>query len=339
MSIEAINEQLLRSVGVGVALFSKDGERLEFSNDVFASWFPDAGDKQSLSALFPETDFSEMHRAFNTQESYSTEVKFRKKRRTLVVAQTYSLTQVGEQSLIVLECQNITRIRELESMLQSYSNMVERNTREIQREKEQVEKLLLNIMPRAAYEEYKDFGVVAPQRYESVSVLTLEFSDFSKQVNDLPPATLVSEINELFSAFDKIGDLLGCERIRTTGNTYRCIAGMQNSEVEHAHAVAKAAVRFVRFLNRRNTNSNIHWQCRIGLGTGSVVGSVVGNQKYVFDVFGEAVDAAVTARAHADSMEILVSEKDFAVLPESLALQQTASARAASAGFAALREI
>ncbi len=338
MSIEAINEQLLRSVGVGVALFTDQDYELEFSNDVFSSWFPGAGNKEPLTTLFPELDVDAMTKAFESNGPYSTELTFKIKRRTLVVAQTFTRTQVGDQLLIVLESQNITRIRELESMIESYSNMVERNAREIRREKEQVEKLLLNIMPRAAYEEYKDFGVVAPHRHHSVSVLVLEFTDFSDQVKNLPPATLVSELNELFSAFDKISELLGCERIRTTGDSYRCIAGMQDEEIQHSHAIAKAAVRFVRFLARRNTSSTIHWHCRIGLGIGPAVGSVVGNQKYVFDVFGEAVDSAMAARSQASSMEILMQSSESVQLPDDITTQATATATASQAGFVALRE-
>lgn len=338
MSIEAINEQLLRSVGVGVALFSDQHYQLEFSNDVFASWFPSTANDEPLTTLFPELNIDAMNLAFQENKSYSTELKFRIKRRTLVVAQTFTRTQVGDQMLIVLECQNITRIRELESMIESYSSMVERNAREIRREKEQVESLLLNIMPRAAYEEYKDFGVVAPHRHESVSVLVLEFTDFADHVNQLPPATLVSELNELFSAFDKISTLLGCERIRTTGDSYRCIAGMQDEEIEHTHAITKAAVRFVRFLAKRNTSSSNQWQCRIGLGTGSVVGSVVGSQKYVFDVFGEAVDTAMAARSQASKMEILMHSNHFSNLPDDVTTQATATATASQAGLVALRE-
>ena len=209
----------------------------------------------------------------------ATEGEFRKKRRTLVIAQTFSRARVGDEDLLVLECQNITRIRELESMIESYSAMVERNTREIKREKEQVEKLLLNVLPRGAYEEYKSFGVVQPQKYDAVSVLVLDFVDFNETIDRLPPATFVSELNELYGAFDRIGEQLGCERIRTTGDTYRCVAGMHDPTMDHAAAIAKAATRFLRFLDRRNDNSEVQWHCRIGLGFGPVVGSVVGVQK------------------------------------------------------------
>jgi len=338
MSIEAINEQLLRSVGVGIALFSENENTLEFGNDVFLSWFGEAIKGKSLEHVFPDLDSAAMRRDLDATGSYVTEFSFRQKRRTLVVSQSFTRAVVDSQPLIILECQNITRIRELESMIESYSNMVERNTREIQREKERVEKLLLNIMPRSAYDEYKDFGVVAPQRYDSVSMLTLEFTDFSDKVETLAPATLISEINELFSAFDRIGEQLSCERIRTTGDTYRCIAGMQDPDGEHSQAVAKAAVRFIRYLKRRNEDASIAWRCRIGLGTGSVVGSVLGNQKYVFDVFGEAVDAAEEARSIAGDMEILATDSFLQPLPEGLARSKVQIDSALEAGLVSLEE-
>ncbi len=338
MSIEAINEQLLRSVGVGVALFEGSELKLEFCNGVFSSWFEDAKVGQSMGEVFPTLDQQNMLNKVETEGRHSTETKFRKKRRTVVVAQTFTRAEVGGQDLYVLECQNITRIRELEAMIESYSNMVERNTREIQREKDQVEKLLLNIMPRAAYEEYRDFGVVAPQRYQSVSVLVLEFVDFSSMVERLAPATLVSELNELYSSFDRIGEQLACERIRTTGDSYRCMAGMHEPGMDHLAAVANAATRFVRYLSRRTSLAESVWQCRIGIGSGAVVGSVVGNQKYVYDIFGAAVTAACEARELAGDMEVLVPESDVQKSAESLHTAQASNPQAIKAGLVALSE-
>ena len=72
-------------------------------------------------------------------------------------------------------------------------------------------------------------------------------------------------------------------------------------------AVANAALRFVRYLERRNESHPHRWRCRIGLATGPVVGSVVGIQKYVYDVFGPAVNLATRLRDHAAPMEIVSS--------------------------------
>ena len=59
-----------------------------------------------------------------------------------MIALAFSRANSNGLSMLVVECQNITRIRELEAMIESYSTMVERNTRDLQREKERVEKLL-----------------------------------------------------------------------------------------------------------------------------------------------------------------------------------------------------
>lgn len=318
MSIEAINEQLLRSVGVGVALFSAETLTIEFRNDVFASWFETTQPDLTLNELFPDLDVALMRESVAVGQQYAAEYKFKKGRRTLIVAQTFTHAEVGDQELFVLECQNITRIRELESMIDSYSNMVERNTRQIQREKEQVEKLLLNIMPRAAYEEYREFGAVTPQRYDSVSVLVLDFIGFSDAVEAMPPASLISELGELYTAFDRIGDQLSCERIRTTGDSYRCMAGMQDPDTPHFQSLAIAACRFLRYLHRRNENASVSWQCRIGIGTGSAVGSMVGNQRYVYDVFGKAVDAALFAQSHASPMEAITQASNASQLNDNI---------------------
>jgi adenylate cyclase len=194
----------------------------------------------------------------------------------------------------------------LESMIDSYSMMVERNTREIKREKEQVEKLLLNIMPRSVYEEYKSFGVVTPQLYDPVSVLTLNFAGFTKMVASTDPSVTVSELNDIYSAFDRIGEQFGCERIKTTGDAYIAVAGLPDPTPEHAKAVADAAIRFVRYLERRNASHPNQWRCRIGLASGAVVGSVVGIQKYVYDIFGPAVNLATRLQDFSEPMQITV---------------------------------
>jgi adenylate cyclase len=56
MSIEAINEQLLRAIGVGVALLDLADLRFRFHNDTFAEWFGTAEPGRPLSDLFPDLD-------------------------------------------------------------------------------------------------------------------------------------------------------------------------------------------------------------------------------------------------------------------------------------------
>lgn len=309
MSIAAINEQLLRAIGVGVALLDRKDLRFRFTNDTFEEWFGHEEDERRFPDLFPDIDLNQLEAELKQSGRFTAEASFKKKRRTMVIAIDLTATEDDSREIAVLVCQNITRIRELESMIDSYSAMVERNTREIKREKEQVEKLLLNIMPRSVYEEFKTFGVVTPQLYDPVSVMMLDFVGFTETVTKLEPGVIVSELNDIYSAFDRIGEQFGCERIKTIGDAYITVAGLPDPTPDHAKSVANAAIRFVRYLNRRNASHPNQWRCRVGLSTGSVVGSVVGIQKYVYDIFGPAVNMASRLQEFSEPMEISVQDE------------------------------
>ena len=221
MSIAAINEQLLRAIGVGIAIVGEDDLQFRFHNEKFAEWFGAPDDATTLPAVFPDMDQGAMHEDLAAGRPHSVELKVKPKRRTLVIALSVSRASANDHSLLVVECQNITRIRELESMIDSYSAMVERNTREIEREKERVEKLLLNIMPKGVYEEFKTFGVVSPQLYQDVSVVMLDFIGFTKMVAEDDPSDRGGAERHLHL----VRPHLGAVRLRADQDHGRCLSG------------------------------------------------------------------------------------------------------------------
>lgn len=308
MSIAAINEQLLRAIGVGVAVVRAGDLSFVFHNQPFAEWFGTPAPGQTLTEVMQALDPADLGPLRTEGGRYSAEFQIKPKRRTLVFAVNISLADQTEEPLLIVECQNITRMRELESMIDSYSAMVERNTRELEREKERVERLLLNLMPRSVYEEFKTFGVVTPQLYPEVSVVMLDFVDFTDFAARTDPTVTLGELNDIFTAFDRIVEQYGCERIKTIGDAYLAVAGMPEPAPEHATAVAHCATRFLRYLERRNQSHQHIWRARIGLGTGAAVGSVVGIQKYVYDVFGPAVNMAARLQVFAQPMSIVAPE-------------------------------
>jgi class 3 adenylate cyclase len=127
---------------------------------------------------------------------------------------------------------------------------------------------LLNIMPKSVYEEFKTFGVVSPQLYSDVSVVMLDFIGFTKMVTEVDPNVIVGELNDIFTSFDRISEQFGCERIKTMGDAYLAVSGMPDPNPDHARAVANCAIRFVRYLERRNQTSAIQWNARVGRSSG-----------------------------------------------------------------------
>jgi adenylate cyclase len=192
--------------------------------------------------------------------------------------------------------------------------MVERNTREIQREKERVEKLLLNIMPRAVYEEMKDYGSTTPQRFDEATILMLDFVGFTSMAVSRDPTALITELNDIFTAFDRIVELFNAERLKTIGDAYMAVAGVPDASPDHAHSIARVALRMRRYIERRNSSHREQWLCRIGIHSGPVIGSIVGVQKYVYDVFGPGVNLASRMETLAEPMQIMVSESTYTLI-------------------------
>ena len=210
--------------------------------------------------------------------------------------------------LIVVEGQDMSKEQEVQYMLDSYSTMAERHARDLEKEKERVERLLLNLMPRAVLEELKDYGTTTPQRFDDASILMLDFVGFTSMAISQDPGTVITELNDIFSAFDRIVEMLNCERLKTIGDAYIAISGVPEPAPDHAHALARVALRMRRYLERRNTAHPQAWHARFGLNTGPVIGSLVGIQKYVYDLFGPGVNMAARMEAISEPMRITVSQ-------------------------------
>ena len=302
---ENISARLLKSIGVGVCLFEEGSGKIVFCNPTFTTWFAQAERDARILDAVTDLEAEDVARAL---KGAMVEVKTKVKRRTLIIEVQAHRADFEGRKLIVFECQNVSRLRETEAMIDSYAVMVDRRTRDLERQKTQVEKLLLNIMPRTVYEEYMTFGSVAPRLFEPVSVVMLDFVGFTQMAAAADPNVTVAELNDIFTAFDRIGELYGCERIKTVGDCYMAVTGLPHANPDHAISAAKCASKMIRYLERRNATHQHQWLARIGIASGSVVGSVVGVQKYIYDVFGPAVNLASRLQALSEPMEITVSK-------------------------------
>ena len=304
LNLDAFNRALIESVGVGIAIVECDGLKVLFQNKRFEQLFGTPANDVTLDQLMQVPDLNNLEPG--TVETCEVTVKH--KRRPVTLAAHFSLHEDGGRRVYLVEMHNITKVKELEYMIESYAKMVEKNERALRREKERAERLLLNIMPRTVYEELKTFGVTTPQRYDSASVLMLDFVDFTEMAISKDPLALISELNDIFTGFDRIVEQFGCERLKTIGDAYVAVSGIPESAPDHAQNIARAALLFRRFIRQRNATRTEQWRCRIGIASGPMIGSIVGIQKYVYDIFGPAMDLAARMEQHAEPMEILLPE-------------------------------
>lgn len=315
MNLDNFNKLLLESVGVGLALLDADNFELVMGNRRFEEWFPDTvGVGKKVDEIFSDVDLEKLARKIEADKPYIFETSFQMKRRSVSLAVTCSRHTHNDAAVLIMECQNISKIKELEYMIESYSKMIEKQNRGLQREKERVEKLLLNVMPKSVYQELKTFGVTTPQRYDNASILMLDFVGFTDMAIAQDPAGLISELNDIFTSIDRIAEQFGCERIKTMGDAYMAVSGIPEPAPEHASNIAKLAVLILRYVERRNSVHSQKWLCRIGINSGPLIGSIVGVQKYVYDIFGPGVNLAARMEALSDPMEITLCEDMYELI-------------------------
>lgn len=182
------------------------------------------------------------------------------------------------------------RERELEQQVQE-------RTQELEAEKQKSEELLLNILPAGLAEELKEFGFAKARRHEMVTVMFSDFKGFSRISEQLEPETLVAEIDFCFRAFDRIVGKYQLEKIKTVGDAYLCVNGINSDEdAQDAAAVIQAALEMQQFLadraRERKAKKLHHFEARIGIHTGPVVAGIVGIKKFAYDIWGDTVNVA-----------------------------------------------
>ncbi len=201
---------------------------------------------------------------------------------------------------------------ELEVRVQTHLELRMKNEI-IRREKEKSERLLLNILPRKVANELRECGTSDVQYFPEVTVLFADIVDFTKKGAALTPRLLINELNEIFTAFDETVERYGCERIKTMGDGYLAVCGMPSPNPDHASCMLAATRELREVIRRRNASivpgePRRAWDMRFGINSGDAVGGVVGVHKYIYDIFGDAVNTAARMEQLCEPMQINVSE-------------------------------
>lgn len=208
---------------------------------------------------------------------------------------------------IIVEGSDNSAVQESEAMLASYTEIIERKNNQLVREKKFAEELLMNILPQKCIDQIKKYGRTFPENLPEVSVMFLDFADFTSMSFNMAPDELFSELNDIFTRFDEIIGEYNCERIKTIGDAYLAVCGMPDPNDLHAEQITSAALKIRDYIIKRNLKSNNIWKCRIGIHTGPLMGGVVGRLKYIYDVFGDGVNTASRMETHSEPMQINIS--------------------------------
>ena len=183
---------------------------------------------------------------------------------------------------------------------------------ELARERDRSDRLLHNILPDAVAQELKLNNKVVPKFYETATVMFADFEGFTKLTERLDPKGLIDQLDQFFSAFDEIAHRHRLEKLKPIGDAYMCAGGLPEVNRSHPVDACLAAIAIQDYMARINGQREKlrlpRWDLRIGLHSGPVMAGVIGQRKFIYDVWGDAVNLAARMESAGQGGRINLSE-------------------------------
>lgn len=184
---------------------------------------------------------------------------------------------------------------------------------EAEKQRQNAESLLLNILPQEVAQELEEKDRVAPKYFEDVSILFTDFVGFTASTEKLAVDELVLALHDYFTAFDQISERYGLEKLKTIGDSYMCAAGLPLRKPSHPVDAILAAFEMIDVVKKRQVPENpARWSVRIGIHTGAVIAGVVGIKKFSFDIWGDSVNYAKRMESRGVPDRINISDRTYA---------------------------
>jgi len=187
-------------------------------------------------------------------------------------------------------------------------------------QKDQIEHLLLNILPSEVAKELQFKGHSTPRNYDSVAVMFTDFKSFTTHADKLSPRELVEELNACFIAFDSVIEKYNLEKIKTIGDSYMCAGGIPSPDENRVHNIIRASLEiqdYIFLYNKRRTEAGQEpWDLRIGIHVGPVVAGVVGKKKYAYDIWGSTVNIASRMESNGAPGQVNISAATYEMVKD-----------------------
>jgi class 3 adenylate cyclase len=195
------------------------------------------------------------------------------------------------------------QLEDVEAVRDTNLRFLDRVSGELEVEKARSRALLLNVLPGSIVERLDAGERLIADRYDDVAVVFSDFVGFTEFSGRLEVGELVSSLNRLFTAFDAACLESGVEKIKTIGDAYMAAAGLPGTSPDPIPAAADLALAMQAAVR----DAGDPWQVRIGLHAGPVVAGVIGTSKFVYDLWGDAVNTASRLETTAPPGRIQVS--------------------------------
>jgi guanylate cyclase len=183
-------------------------------------------------------------------------------------------------------------------------------------EQQKAETLLLNILPAEIAAILKNEQRTIADHFAGATILFADMVGFTPLTAAMAPAEMVELLNEVFTHFDELVDRFQLEKIRTIGDSYMVAAGVPRPRADHAQTAACLALEMRQFVHTNAACVRRRLDFRIGLNSGPVVAGVIGRKKFIYDLWGDAVNTASRMESHGMPGRIQITRATYELIKD-----------------------
>jgi guanylate cyclase len=202
------------------------------------------------------------------------------------------------------------------TLLATFANQRNAALTALRVEQEKSELLLMNILPGSIAERLKAATETIADHFASASILFADVVDFTPLAQRLPPAEVVGILDQLFSRFDTLVERHGLEKIKTIGDCYMAAAGVPNPDPDHARRAALLALDMRDAVATSAVGGRSGVELRIGINSGPVVAGVIGTKRFLYDLWGDAVNTASRMESQSTPGDIQITRETYELLKD-----------------------
>jgi adenylate cyclase len=178
----------------------------------------------------------------------------------------------------------------------------------LQQEHERSEALIATVMPGEIAARLKTSEDRIADRIGMLSVVFADLVGFTSAARDQSPDAVVGFLDGLVRALDALAAQHGVEKIKTIGDCYMAAAGFDGRAHDGAVAIGRFALAVMDANAAHGSLGGRKLDLRVGIHCGAATAGVIGETRFSYDIWGDAVNVAARMESHGLPGRIQASE-------------------------------
>jgi Amt family ammonium transporter len=157
---------------------------------------------------------------------------------------------------------------------------------------EQKKALLERVLPKRIAARMNSGADQIVDQVADATVVFIDIVDFTEFASSVSPEESITLLRDLFGKFDEVIQHYDLEKIKTVGDSYMYVSGVLSEQPDHCSVAIDAALELIFQTRQLGLSMERDLQVRIGVHSGPLVAGVVGELRFVYDLWGMTVNMA-----------------------------------------------